>query len=388
MLYIIKSKIYFSKKTKNRLQKKISLSKFFKIGTKYKKKSLKTQSHLSLKCFTLTFKVLNSFSLFVDSNLLYVLSKEQPIKLISYTKTRRDFFMRGFTQDGDPVFIEKFNSLNLSMKLNIYFISFYFNFFLPSSKLKVTGEKNIKKTNTLIGDHKLYNQRDILLPLLYNERFKKQHLQGELNYSFLNGYMRGLIFGYTGFDTDWFFFNIEPSTVLTKYLVILHKVFTSRQQRFLKIKKHFYFRLLIQLSLLKSPKLLILALEHLFIKTPIKRHRSIFFRLRHLLKVWYFICRKKRCLKGFSFFFKGKLGKKGSVRKRKFFTKKGLISFTNKELRVNYSNYILWTNTGCIGANISIFFNVYGYINCFLYALIYFNFDCNFFLSVLLSNTY
>jgi hypothetical protein len=200
--------------------------------------------------------------------------------------------------------------------------------------------------------------------------------------------MRGLLFGYTGFDTDWFFFNIEPSTMLTKYLVILYKVFTSRQQRFLKIKKHLYFRLLIQLSLLKSPKLLVLALEHLFIKTPIKRHRSIFFRLRHLLKVWYFICRKKRCVKGFSFFFKGKLGKKGSVRKRKFFTKKGLISFTNKELRVNYSNYILWTNTGCIGANISIFFNVYGYTNCFLYTLIYFNFDCNILLSLLLSNTY
>jgi len=388
LLYIIKSKIYFSKKTTNRFQKKISLNEFFKIGTKYKKKSLKTQSHLPLKCFTLTFKVLDSFNLFVDSNLLYLLSKEQPIKLVSYTKTREEFFMRGYLQGVNLAFSEKFNPLNLSLKLNIYFINFYFNFFLSSSRLKVTGEKNIKKINTLIGDYKLYNQYDVLLPLLYNEKFKKQHLQGELNYSFLNGYMRGLLFGYTGFDTDWFFFNIEPSTMLTKYLVILHKVFISRQQRFLKIKKHFYFRLLIQLSLLKSPKLLILALEHLFIKTPIKRHRSIFFRLRHLLKVWYFICRKKRCLKGFSFFFKGKLGKKGSVRKRKFFTKKGLISFTNKELRVNYSNYILWTNTGCIGANISIFFNVYGYINCFLYALIYFNFDCNFFLSLLLSNTY
>ena len=194
MLYIIKSKIYFSKKTKNRFQKKISLNEFFKIGTKYKKKSLKTQSHLPLKCFTLTFKVLNSFNLFVDSNLLYLLSKEQPIKLISYTKTR--------LQGGNFVFSEKFNPLNLSLKLNIYFINFYFNFFLPSSRLKVTGEKKIKKINTLIGDYKLYNQYDVLLPLLYNEKFKKQHLQGELNYSFLNGYMRGLLFGYTGFDTD------------------------------------------------------------------------------------------------------------------------------------------------------------------------------------------
>jgi hypothetical protein len=46
-------------------------------------------------------------------------------------------------------------------------------------------------------------------------------------------------------------------------------------------------------------------------------------------------------IKGFSFFFKGKLGKKGSVKKKKFFVKQGKISLTNKNLRTNYSNYII-----------------------------------------------
>lgn len=280
----------------------------------------------------------------------------RPILLLTYLLTRNKSVLVSNLQSL-PLFIgNMFNSLNTTFSTFIFFYDFYF--FVPPVYIK---KKDIKQFKTQL----LANTYDLCTPDLIskgviffalNYKIKNKHLQCDINYSLLNNYLKKILFDYTGFDTDWFFFNIEPSTMLTKYLVIINKLYKSRQQRFLKIKKHFYFRLIVQLSLLKSPRLLILALEHLFIKTPIKRHRSIFFRLRHLLKVWYFIARKKRCLKGFSFFFKGKLGKKGSVRKRKFFTKKGLISFTNKDLRVNYSNYILWTNTGCIGANISIFF--------------------------------
>ena len=66
--------------------------------------------------------------------------------------------------------------------------------------------------------------------------------------------------------------------------------------------------------------------------------------------------KKKDSLKGCSLFFKGKLGKKGSVRKSKFFVKIGNVSLTNKSLRINYKTYVVITITGVIGCGISIFY--------------------------------
>lgn len=76
---------------------------------------------------------------------------------------------------------------------------------------------------------------------------------------------------------------------------------------------------------------------------------------------------KTKKIKGYSLFFKGKLAKKGSVRKNIFFCKKGLISFANKALRVNIRTYQLWTITGCMGAGISIFYNIYVYTSFFIH---------------------
>ena len=63
--------------------------------------------------------------------------------------------------------------------------------------------------------------------------------------------------------------------------------------------------------------------------------------INKFLKLWYLKVAKLKKLKGYSLFFKGKLGKKGSVRKAKFLAKKGLVSFTNKSLRVNYRTYFI-----------------------------------------------
>lgn len=72
--------------------------------------------------------------------------------------------------------------------------------------------------------------------------------------------------------------------------------------------------------------------------------------------------RRTHRAKGISIFFKGKLGKKGSVKKSTFFNKIGLVSLSRKDLRFNYRTFIISTHTGVIGANISVFFNGYVYI--------------------------
>ncbi len=329
---------------------------FFKICRKNKIKVSKKKSSITLCSFKSSNNYKNLNSCFLELQYFTSFSKRELIRMTECQKNRQKHILVSHSEYTFLTNGTKINIFNTCFSLVTFFHSFYN--LIPSffSKFQITGERRVVKLNITSHGDIFKESNSNLLRFFYMCRPVNHNYKPELNYSLLNHYMGDLLFGYTGFSTDWFFFNIEPSTMLTKYLVIINRVYRSRQQRFLKIKKPLYFRLIVQLSLLKNPRLLILVLEHLFIKTPIKRHRSIFFKLRHFLKIWYLICRKKRCVKGFSFFFKGKLGRKGSVRKRKFFTKKGLISFTNKELRVNYSNYILWTNTGCIGANISIFF--------------------------------
>ena len=55
-------------------------------------------------------------------------------------------------------------------------------------------------------------------------------------------------------------------------------------------------------------------------------------------------------------YFKGKLGKKGSVKKSTMFFKKGQVSFTNKSLKYNYKYFLIPTETGVVGCYISLFF--------------------------------
>ena len=69
-------------------------------------------------------------------------------------------------------------------------------------------------------------------------------------------------------------------------------------------------------------------------------------------------------------FFKGKLGKKGSVRKSKYFAKKGEVSYSTKSLKVNYKTFHFGTLTGVVGGGLSIFYPI-SFTFCFLYIYIY-----------------
>jgi hypothetical protein len=61
-------------------------------------------------------------------------------------------------------------------------------------------------------------------------------------------------------------------------------------------------------------------------------------------------------IKGYSLYFKGKLGKAGSVRKRVLYFKGGLNSLSDINLRLDYRKFIIMTITGVVGGCVSIFF--------------------------------
>jgi hypothetical protein len=65
---------------------------------------------------------------------------------------------------------------------------------------------------------------------------------------------------------------------------------------------------------------------------------------------------KKFDIKGYSIFFKGKLGRGGGARKKIFFVKSGFNSLSNGTLRFNYKKFILITSSGVLGCCINIFF--------------------------------
>ena len=107
---------------------------------------------------------------------------------------------------------------------------------------------------------------------------------------------------------------------------------------------------------LKDPQGIIFIIQNILTKARLKKHKKLFFLIGYFFKILFLNKEQKNSLKGFSLFFKGKLGKKGSVRKSKFFVKYGLGSLTNKKLRLTYRTYIIITITGVVGCNICLFY--------------------------------
>ena len=88
----------------------------------------------------------------------------------------------------------------------------------------------------------------------------------------------------------------------------------------------------------------------------LKYHKRYFYRVRLILNIIFKVLKSANLLKGYSLFFKGKLGRKGSVKKSVFFYKKGRISSTNKNLRVNFRKFLVYTETGVVGCGINLYF--------------------------------
>ena len=87
-----------------------------------------------------------------------------------------------------------------------------------------------------------------------------------------------------------------------------------------------------------------------------KRHRHYFNLVgRFLQSVWQ-LGIARSLLKGFFLFFKGKLGRGGSVRKKIMYFRSGHHSFSNLMVRYNYRRFIIRTQSGVVGGQFALFF--------------------------------
>lgn len=172
---------------------------------------------------------------------------------------------------------------------------------------------------------------------------------------------------YGGFNFNWAFMDADACLSDGNFDVSWQRMYKIRGFRMLHISKATFYKWYLDLTCFKDPKSLVNVIKYLIITTNLKRHKKVFYCVSSFLETWYLMLLKTKKIKGYSLFFKGKLAKKGSVRKNIFFCKKGLISFANKALRVNIRTYQLWTITGCMGAGISIFYNIYVYTSFFIH---------------------
>lgn len=171
----------------------------------------------------------------------------------------------------------------------------------------------------------------------------------------LLNYLKQLSFYYLGVELEWMFVNLKNSlknSFFKKFWYIIYR------KKFFKLfygKKKKTLSWFLQLYKLKDTQGLINLIQIKLYNAKLKRHKRIFYLVGFFFRIL-FLLKKKSSLQGCSLFFKGKLGKKGSVRKSKFFVKMGVVSLTNKSLRINYKTYVIVTITGVIGCGISIFY--------------------------------
>ena len=89
---------------------------------------------------------------------------------------------------------------------------------------------------------------------------------------------------------------------------------------------------------------------------PIKAHKRLIYNASKILNIYYNVLIKTMRIRGFVLYFKGKLGRKGSVKKSIIRIIRGKISLTNKSLRFNSKQFLIFTETGVIGCYMSIFY--------------------------------
>lgn len=169
-------------------------------------------------------------------------------------------------------------------------------------------------------------------------------------------YISHVMQAYTQFFTRWNFINVAAMALSTKFSIWYRRFYDKTHLQVFFTKKDIFYVWFSQLYFLKDPTKLIPIIQKIFLETHLKKHKPLFTALVTLLNNWYEVLRTQRKIKGYTIFFKGKLGKKGSVKKTKFFSKTGFASLSNKSLRMNYRTYIIMTPTGVVGAGISIFF--------------------------------
>ena len=252
------------------------------------------------------------------------------------------------------------NNINFNKKLLIYLYTFTLINIKTTHKYKNYSYLVIFLYNHILNSNNLNANLTNLIGLIdFTSLGTNKNTQRSiiLQYDWLLvNYLKQLSYYYLGIKLNWVFVNLKCSLNNDFYKKFWYIFYKKKIFKIWYGKKKFTLFWFLQLYKLKDVQGFINLIQKKLYNAKLKRHKRIFYLVGFFFRILFLMKEKKNSLQGCSLFFKGKLGKKGSVRKSKFFVKVGVNSLTNKSLRINYKTYIIITITGVIGCGISIFY--------------------------------
>lgn len=161
---------------------------------------------------------------------------------------------------------------------------------------------------------------------------------------------------FIGLKVNWHFINLDKTIKTSYFMKWWHILSTKKTFGDFHTQNIRIFYVLVNMIFFKNLDSFITIIHEILQRAPLRLHKRHFYKIRRILTAIFNVLHPYRRIEGYTLFFKGKLGRKGSVKKSKLFFKKGRVSFTNKTLRVNYKKFLVHTETGVVGCGMSLFF--------------------------------
>ena len=264
------------------------------------------------------------------------------------------------------VFCKKFTKLNHLPKT--FLKSNFFKHYLAKTPLRRRSQISLKQTSLQqIAQNFIY-----LFPLLN----KKNKYHGSLSYNSLPSfwwykfYLSAVTQQYTMFKSRWVLLDCSTLILKGNYFHVYKALYNKHYLQKFYCKRDKFLFWFTKLTVFKDLTSFVSMMLKWLFNSPLKKHKRIFVLINKFLKIWYEALEEFKKIRGYCIFFKGKLGKKGSVRKSKYFAKKGEVSYSTKSLKVNYKTFHFGTLTGVVGGGLSVFYTI-TLTFCFLYIYIY-----------------
>lgn len=221
--------------------------------------------------------------------------------------------------------------------------------------------KNIFKLKEIIYKNNLYknNNNKLNLSGFIYSFFYIQNNSMRSSYShlyLLSVYLSFFLKTYTSVQLHWQFLNLNIKPKNKLIYMVWRKTYKKQFLRNFFCSSWFYLYLLIKIFFFRDVSLFSTLCSKIIKRYHLKKHKRLFKLTGDILNSFLELNSEKKYLRGFRLYFKGKLGRKGSVRKSTFYMNKGQISFTNKMLRYNYKHFLIPTETGVVGCYMAIFF--------------------------------
>ena len=107
---------------------------------------------------------------------------------------------------------------------------------------------------------------------------------------------------------------------------------------------------------LKNLNLVMKWIKSYFEKRVLKKHKKLFIFLKYLFLILIWRFQLYFNIRGVRLYFKGKIGKAGSVRKSKKIVQRGRVSYSTKSLALVSEKIVMRTLTGTLGLTLELFF--------------------------------